>query len=202
METKLEINENNQSIIHKEPLNFKINDILLKDIINSIKNKKQVENLIISKGKNKMIMDKFGKLLCIIFKNPIKVKYIHGLYNSKYMDFIEKNVKSTLQIDESLEKLNIKFATFTQKVSGITYQRDYFKNKNLLNNNTGEGIVIKNSEIHYILESNNISLGDRKYSIKIYFHCILINIAIILQKNKKCFIFMTLKAGKIFLIIL
>ena len=162
METKFEINENNQSIIHKEPLNFKINDILLKDIINSIKNKKQVENLIISKGKNKMIMDKFGKLLCIIFKNPIKVKYIHGLYNSKYMDFIEKNVKSTLQIDESLEKLNIKVATFTQKISGITYQRDYFKNKNLLNNNTGEGIVIKNSEIHYILESNNISLGDTK----------------------------------------
>ena len=162
METKFQIDEKNQSIIHQEPLNFKINDMLLKDIIDRIKNKKKVENLIIYKGKNKMITDKFGKLLCIIFKNPKKVKYIHGLYNSKYMDFIEKNVKSTLQIDESLEKLNIKFANFTLKISGKTYQGDYFNNKNLLNNNIGEDIIIKNSEMHYVLESNDISLGDTK----------------------------------------
>ena len=144
--------------------------MLLKDIIGSIKNKKQVENLIISKGKNKMIMDKFGKLLCIIFKNPINVRYIHGLYNSKYMDFTEKNVKSTLQIDESLEKLNIKFANFTQKVSGMVYQGDYFKNKNLLSNNIGEDIIIKNSEIQYILKSNDISLADTKTFNKNFCH--------------------------------
>ena len=173
MEAKIEINEQNQSITHKEPLNFKINNILLKDIISSIENKKQVENLIITTGQNKMIMDKFGKVLCVIFKKPIEVKYIHGLYNSKYMDFTEKNVKSTLQIDQSLNKINIKFASFTQKVSGKIYQGDYFKNKNLLNNNIGEDIIIKNMEIQYILKSNDLSLADikifDKYLLSEYF---------------------------------
>ena len=163
MEAKFEVNEKNHSIVHKDPLNFKINNVLLEDIINDSKNKKQVEDLhIISKRKTKMIMDKFGQLLCIIFINPIKVKYIHGLYNSKYTDFTEENVKSTLQIDHSLNKLNIKFANFSQKVSGITYQGDYFKNKNLLNYNIGGDIIIKNTEIHYILGNNDILLTTKK----------------------------------------
>ena len=185
-EQNIEITEQNEGYIIKllHPLLIKLNSTTnVQVVINSMNNKEEIKNLNVNYDvKNGIIHDSLGKILTIVFRDPIKVKYDNILYKDKYVTLTQENAYSTLELDEILKEFWVKKANWIFLINVKKHQSDYFESKGLLSNLSTQLEIINSDKTHNLKE-NYESLLNKAILIKIHFQNILINILFILLKK-------------------
>ena len=114
-ENDMDFKDNSKNMDSVEGLTkFKYKGKTIQEIIIAVKNQKQFDNFTwIKEGNNILLNDYFGKDIEAIFLNSIEVIYeIYRISKSERKKYIQKNVYSTMQIDEFLENNNIDSPTF------------------------------------------------------------------------------------------
>ena len=129
-------------------LSLTFNNYKLSDIIKLNKDNLNMRFFKLTKIKSSLFINNIiGIVQDVIFINPIKVRYINIHNNDKNIIIIDKNVYSTLQINETLKIYNIDKINFLY--NGELY--DYNEHKYLLIFNGGETIDFINIKKVYQL---------------------------------------------------
>ena len=110
-------NEQNEiKIIQLEnPLSLKLGDYTIKQLIDSFRKKKDLNDIMIRVSEDGNILeinDLSLTCLGIVFINPIKVKYENAFFENKYCTIIDENVFSNIQINSTLEKYKLLYPSF------------------------------------------------------------------------------------------
>ena len=153
--------------LNASPLSYKFKNKTVGEIINDFKENK-MENSNINFINNNLIISDSLELLAIIFLEPIEVIYKPLKAKDNEKDICDKEVYSTIQIDEMLKKFSTCQAVFN--LYGNNYS--YFEHKTMLlgkNKITIYYLITPYKFVHNTYILKNSTKNIKKYELSKYF---------------------------------